>query len=145
MIAQPARRADHDVRAGGQFALLTARVHAADAGNHARVRMLIEPGEFAMDLQRQFARRRDDQRQRGGGALEPLGAIQQVVRNRQTVGDSLARTGLRRNQQIAARGVIRKHRCLDLCQPIEVAFRQSSGERRICGQECHEMSDLGWL
>ena len=131
MIAEPARRADHDMRARGQFTLLAARVHAADAGNHARIGMLIEPGEFAMDLKRQFARRRDDQRQRGGGALEPLGAIKQVVRNRQTIGDRLARTGLRRNQQVAAGGIVGQHRGLDLCQPIEVAFRQSSGERRM--------------
>src|SRR5258707_1057656 len=39
MIAQPPRRADHDVRAGGEFALLAARIHAADAGNHARIGM----------------------------------------------------------------------------------------------------------
>ena len=63
MIAEPPRRADHDMRARGQLALLAARVHAADAGNDARIGMLIEPGEFAMDLKREFARRRDDQRQ----------------------------------------------------------------------------------
>ena len=44
MIAQPPRRADHDMGAGGEFTLLAARVHAADAGNHARVGILIEPG-----------------------------------------------------------------------------------------------------
>ena len=103
MIAEPPRRADHDMRARGQFALLAARVHAADAGNHARIGMLIEPGEFAMDLKREFAGRRDDQRQRSRGPLEALGAIQQVVRDRQTIGDRLARTGLRRDQQVAAR------------------------------------------
>ena len=36
MIAQPARRADDDMRARGQLALLAARVHAADAGDDAR-------------------------------------------------------------------------------------------------------------
>ena len=35
-------------------------------------------------------------------ALEPLGAIQQVVRKRQTIGDRFAGAGLRRNQQVAA-------------------------------------------
>ena len=79
MIAEPPRRADHDMRARGQLALLAARVHAADAGNDARIGILIEPGEFAMHLKRQFAGRRDDQRQRSRGPLEPLGAIKQVA------------------------------------------------------------------
>ena len=43
MIAEPAGRTDHDMRARGQLALLAARIHAADAGNHARIRILIEP------------------------------------------------------------------------------------------------------
>ena len=134
MVAEPSGRADHDVGARGELTLLAARIHAADAGDHARVRMLIEPGEFAMHLKRQFARRRDDQRQGSGGPLEPLGAIQQVVRKRQTIGDRFAGAGLRRNQQVAAGGIVGQHRGLDLRQAIEVAFRQSSGERRMGGQ-----------
>ena len=145
MVAEPSRRADHDVGARGQLALLAARVHAADAGNHARIRILIEPGEFAMHLKRQFAGRRDDQCQGGCGPLEPLGAIQQVVRERQTIGDRLARTGLRRDQQVAASGIVGQHRGLDLCEPIEVAFRQSSGERRWVGNNVTRCQTLGWL
>ncbi len=83
-----------------------------------------------MDLKRQFAGRRDDQRQGSRSPLEALGAIEQVVRDRQTIGNRLARTGLRRNQEVAAVGVVGQHRGLDLRQPIEVAFRQGSGERR---------------
>ena len=87
-----------------------------------------------MHLKRQFAGRRDDQCQGSRGPLEALAAIQQVARDRQTIGDRLAGTGLRRNQQIAAGGLLGEHRALDLRQPIEVAFRQSSGERRMGGQ-----------
>ena len=87
-----------------------------------------------MHLKRQFARRCDDQRQGGGGPFEPFGAIQQVVRKRKAIGDRLAGAGLRRNQQVAAGGVVGQHRGLDLRKPIEVAFRQSSGERRMGGQ-----------
>src|SRR6266702_803384 len=47
MIAQSAGRADNDVSARRKLALLAARVHAADAGDDASVRMLIQPGEFA--------------------------------------------------------------------------------------------------
>ena len=134
MIAEPPRRADHDMRACGQLTLLATRIHAADTGNDARIRILIEPGEFAMHLKSKLAGRRDDQRKRSRGPLEPLGTVKQILRNRQTIGDRLARTSLRRNQEIAAGGVVGQHRGLDLCKPIEVAFRQSSGERRMGGQ-----------
>ena len=133
MIAEPAGRADHDVGAGGEFALLAARIHAADAGDDARIGMAVEPGQFAMDLQRELARRCHDQRQRCAGLLEPLGIAEQVLRDRQAIGDGLAGAGLRGNQQIAAVGGIRQHGGLHLRQPVEIALRQSSGERRMCG------------
>ncbi|OIQ67005.1 hypothetical protein GALL_514230 [mine drainage metagenome] len=50
MVLQPPRRADHDVSACGKFALFAARIHAADAGNDARIRISIKPCEFAMHL-----------------------------------------------------------------------------------------------
>jgi hypothetical protein len=134
MVAKPSGRTDYDVGARGELTLLTARVHAADAGNHARVRVLIEPGEFAMHLKCQFARRRDDQRQRSRGAFEPFGAVEQVVRKRQAIGDRFAGAGLCRNQQVAAGGIVGENCGLHLSQPIEVAFRQSSGERWMGGQ-----------
>ena len=95
-----------------------------------------------MDLKGEFAGWRDDQCNGSRSPLEPLGAIKQICRDRQTIGDCFARAGLRRNQEVAAGGVFSHHRGLDLCQPIEVALRQSSGERRTCGQECHGMADL---
>ena len=95
---------------------------------------LWKPGEFATHLQRQFAGRRDDQRQGSGGAFEPLGAIKQIVRKRQAIGDRFAGAGLGRNQQVSAGRVVREDGGLDLCKSIEVAFRQSSGERRMGGQ-----------
>ena len=144
MIAQPPRRADHDVSARGELALFAARVHAADAGNHARIRILIEPCEFAMDLQGEFARRRDDQGQRRGRPLEPLGIAQKILCDGQPVGDGFARAGLRRNQQVAVDGGVRQHGGLDRGRLIVVALRQGSGERRTGGRKCHEMADLGW-
>ncbi len=94
MIAQPPGRADDDVRPRLQFALLAARIHAADAGDDPRAGMLIQPGQLALDLQRQLARRRNDQRQRRRGPLEPLGVAQQVRRHREPIGHGLARAGL---------------------------------------------------
>ena len=109
MIAQPSRRADHDMRAGGKLALFAARVHAADAGNHTRTGILIEPGEFAVHLQGEFARRRDDQGQRRGGPFEPRGVAEQIFRDGQPIGHGFAGAGLRRNQQVAAGGGVRQH------------------------------------
>ena len=137
MIAQPPRRADHDMGARGELALFAARVHAADAGNHPRIGILIEPGEFAMDLQRKLARRRHDQRQRRAGPLEPLGAAEQFMGNRQPIGDGLAGAGLRRDQQVAAGSIIGEDGGLHRRQGIEIALGQSSGERRTGGQGCH--------
>ena len=50
MVAEASRRADNNMRAIGQFALLAARVHAADAGDDARAGILIEQGQFALHL-----------------------------------------------------------------------------------------------
>ena len=63
VVAQAAGRADDDVAAIGERALLAAHVHAADAGGDARAGRAVEPDQLAVDLQRQFAGRRDDQRQ----------------------------------------------------------------------------------
>ena len=144
VVAQPARRSDDDVRAVGKLALFAARVHAADAGDDARAGVLIEPGQFALHLQGQFARRRDDQGQRLAAPLEAIGVAEQILRNRQSVGDGLARAGLRRHQQVAADGGIGQHRRLHGRRLGVAALSQGSGERRTCRQECHEMSDLGW-
>jgi hypothetical protein len=42
-----------------------------------------------MNLQRELARRGDDQRQRGGGALETFGIAEQLGRYREAIGDVL--------------------------------------------------------
>ena len=64
MVAQPPGRADDDRGAAAQIAPFLARIHPADAGGDANARPGIEPGKLAADLQRQFARGGDDQRER---------------------------------------------------------------------------------
>ena len=61
---------------------LVAHVHAADAGGDANAGIGIEPGEFALHLQGEFAGRRDDQPQRGLGRAEPFGIAQKCRGNR---------------------------------------------------------------
>ena len=144
MVAQPSRRADHDMSAGGKLALLAARIHAADAGNHPRIGILIEPCEFALHLQGQFARRRDDQGKRCRSPGEPLGMPKNILGRRQPIGDGFAGAGLRRNQKVAVKCCRRKHGGLDRGQLIVIALGQSASERRAGGRECHEMADSGW-
>ena len=68
---------------------------------------------------------------------------EQVFADRQSVSHRLARTGLRRDQQVAADGRIGQHRRLHRRRLIVIALNQSTVELRACRQECHEMSDLG--
>jgi hypothetical protein len=74
VIAQSSGRADHDVGAVGELALFAAWIHAADARYDTRMRVLIKPCEFAMDLQGKFARRRDNQGKRRARPLELVDA-----------------------------------------------------------------------
>ncbi len=113
MVAQTARRADHDLRAIAEVAPLARGVHAADTGRDARAGGAIEPHEFAADLQRQFARRRDDQRLRGRSLHDPPVFADQLGGHRQAEGDGLARSGLRRDDQVAALRLGLQHGLLD--------------------------------
>ncbi len=130
MIAQPAGRSDDDVGARRQLTLLAPRIHAADAGDDAPLRMLIKPGQFAVDLQGKLTRRRHDQGQRRTGPLEPFGLAQNITGHRQPIGDGLAGAGLGRHQQVAAGGFVVKHRGLNrrrLVAALRSASARASG------------------
>jgi hypothetical protein len=109
VVAQPPRRADDDVAAGGEGPRLHPAIHAADARDDARAGVLIQPRQFAMHLHGQFAGRRDHQRQRRAGAREPGFGAEQRGGEGQSVGDRLARAGLRRHQQVARLGTLQQH------------------------------------
>ena len=66
MVRQAAWCADDDVRAAFERAAFVAHIHAADTGSKAGAGNAVKPGEFAGDLHSEFARRRHDQRERGG-------------------------------------------------------------------------------
>ncbi len=101
MIAQAPRGADHDMRAVAERAAFLAGVHAADAAGDPRSGLGIKPDQLAADLQGQFAGRRDHQRERRAG-LGQLAFGEQLVGDGEAERDGLARSGLRRNHQIAA-------------------------------------------
>ncbi|MCY1172309.1 hypothetical protein D9M73_124420 [compost metagenome] len=105
MVAQAARRADDDMRAVAERAALAAGVHPANAGRNPRTGLGVEPFELAAHLQRQFARRRDGERQRRARRRQAAFVFGQQLRgDGQAERNGLARAGLRRNDQIAALG-----------------------------------------
>ena len=132
VIAQTARRADDDMRAMRQAATFLRGIHAADARRDARARLGIEPGEFAADLQRQFARRRDDQRERQAGGRQ-LPVDHQFVGEGEPERDGLARAGLRGDDEIAADRALLDDLRLDGGERVvatrDEGFRQKRGDR----------------
>ena len=101
MVAQSSGGPDDDRRPRAQRTAFLARIHPADAGGDAQSRTGIEPAKLAADLQRQFARRGDDQHQRAFGQRRAADRIEQFGRQRETEGDGLAAAGLGGNDQIA--------------------------------------------
>ena len=128
MIAQAARRADDNVRPRRQFTAFAARVHAADTGDDARAGMLIKPGQLALHLQGQFARRRDDQRLWRADRAHPVCGFEQALCDGQAKGDGLARSCLGRNQQIAFLGILLQHRALHGRRLAVFAFVKGAGK-----------------
>ena len=112
MVAQAARRADHDVCAGREHLLLRPAIHAADACGDARAGFGIQPSELALDLHRKLARRRNHKGQWRTGAAKPVLFAQQRGGDGQPVGDGFAGPGLCRHQQVPAGGLVHKHRGL---------------------------------
>ena len=90
-----------------------------------------------MNLQRQFACRRDDQREGRTCPRQSFGIAHHVVGDREPVGDGFARAGLRRHQKIAADGIGGEDGGLDRRRVMIVALGQGAGERGTCGQGFH--------
>ena len=138
VIAQAAGGADDDVRARLELAGLGARIHAADARDDTRARLLVEPGELAADLQRQFASRRDDEGERHGGPLHALRFAQQRAAQSKPEGDRLARAGLGRDEQIAPARIFFQHGRLHGGRDGIAARCEGARERRMGGRKGHD-------
>jgi hypothetical protein len=107
-----------------QGAHLLADVHAADAGRHARTGLGIEPGQLALDLEREFTGRRDDQRERLRRVAEALFAGEELFGKGEPKGDRLAGAGLCGHEQVAAARVGFKDGRLDGGGQLVTAFGQ---------------------
>ncbi len=137
MIAQAPRRADDDMRAFGQSSSLLPAVHAADAGDDARASVAVEPVEFALHLDRQFARRRDDQRQRSARRRKSFRVAKERRGDGETIGHGLAGPGLGGDENVAPFGLRRKHSGLHRRRVGVVALFERTGQRRAGGGKCH--------
>ena len=104
VIAQATRRANDDVGAAFQRATLGAGVHAADAGDDGGACVRIEPSEFALHLEREFASWRDDEGERSflGHRVR---AAQERIGKGETVGNGLAGARLSRDDEVAVGGI----------------------------------------
>ncbi len=102
MIAQAARGADDDMRAGIERAAFARRVHAADASGDAQIHPRNQPGQLQADLQGQLAGRRDHQRQRRARRRQRGIVGQQLHPDGKAESHGLARAGARGNHQVAA-------------------------------------------
>ncbi len=101
VVAQPARSADDNMCAAFKRALFGPVVHAANAGRDLGTGPGVEPFQLTRDLQRQFPGRCNDQRQRVVGIKQRVLPVQHFGCDCQAKGHRLARTGLRRDQQVA--------------------------------------------
>ena len=137
VVAQPSRRADHEVRALRQRALLATDVHAADAADDPGPRRRVEPGQLAVDLQRQLAGGGDDEAERQRCRSEGLGLAQERGRQRQAVGHGLAGAGLGGDEEVAAVRLGAQHGGLDRGRLLVAALRERAGEGRVGVREGH--------
>ncbi len=142
MVAQPAWRADDDMGACLEGAALGALVHAADAGNDARAGVMVEPLQFAGDLQRQFARRRDDERERRGGVGEFFAGADQLGAHGEAEGHGLAGAGLGGNENVAPLRLGPQHGGLDRGGLLVVVLCERAGQRRAGFIEGQLVADL---
>ena len=130
MVAQAAGGADDDMRAPLQRAALVAIVHAAHAGRDLHAGLAIEPRQLACDLQRQFTGGGDGQRQRLGRGGQHFCPVQHFGRHRDAECHRLARSGLRRNQQVAPGEFFAQHSLLNRRQAFIALGRQRLGQCR---------------
>ena len=130
VVAQAARRSHHDVGATVELADFLAHVHAAHAACRHGARIGVEPAQLALDLKRQFACGRNDQRQRALGRPGDARVAQKCGSDGEAEGHRLARAGLGGDQQVIAGGPVFQHGGLDRRQAGIALPRQ---RRRQCG------------
>ena len=127
-VGEPARRRDDDVDAAGEGADLGAPRHAAEDEEGGKPGAAGHRPEACLDLDREFAGRREDQRPAGLGRHAP-GHVEELVQDRQREGRGLAGAGLGDAEDVAA-GELRRDRLgLDRRRRVEAGPGEAVEER----------------
>jgi hypothetical protein len=124
VIQQPPGRGDDDVDAGLQRAGLRLDRHAAVDGDARHRRVIGEALDLVVDLGRELARGREDQRARDAARRAVAFAVlaQQARQDRQQIRGGLAGAGLRAADYVAAVERVRQHRALNRRRLFEAAL-----------------------
>ena len=137
VIAETARGADDDMRAGLKLTPLALRIHTADAADDDGARRGIKPLQLALDLEGEFAGRRYDQRHGFGAPGKPVAFGHQGRRESQPVGHRLARSRLGGHNDVAAGDLGLQNRGLNGRRILIAALDKSAFERSRNGKERH--------
>ena len=133
VIDEPAWRADDDVHALGERAPRAGRP-CPDARRDAPARRAVEPGELALHLDRELARRRDDEGAGHPRLAERRLRAEERLGHREPERDGLARAGARGDEQVAAAVGRVEHRRLDRCR-LDIAAPVERGKERRVGSD----------
>ena len=133
MVAQAARCGDNNMRAAFEGAAFIAHIHAADAGSDHRVRALVEPGEFAFHLKREFAGRGDDEGEGGACGRQGFSVAKYGRGDGDAEADGFARAGLGRYEQVTACEGWVGDGLLNGCQGFVSAMREGIGKSLFQG------------
>ena len=126
VVEEPSGRRDDDLRAGAQRALLRAHVDAAHDGHRREPDVVAERQRLLVDLQRQLARRREDER----AELAVRRPAVQALQDRQEERRRLAGAGGRAADQVAAGQDHRDRLRLDRRRPGVPHVPDGLGQRR---------------
>ena len=114
------------------------RIHAAHARDDAGLGLTEQPGEFALDLQREFPGRRHDERERSPGRRHDLGSAHQGRGDGEPVGHRLPGPGLGRDEEVATAFRF-EHGGLHGRGVDVIAFGERASERGDCRRKCHAL------
>ena len=134
VIHQPARRRHHDVDAGLQRAFLRAHLDAAEHRRGGHRRVIRQADQRILDLHRQLARRREDQRARVIFARRiavTRRLAQQPLDDRRRKRERLARAGLRAGHHVVALERHRDDRALHRARALEAERVKAGFEPRV--------------
>ena len=128
MVDKAAGRCDNDMRAAIKAAAFVAHIHTANAGRQNGAGASIQPRQFALYLQGQFARWGNDQGKRAASGAECAVFGKNRFADGKAKADGFARTGLGTDQQVLTIQIGIRHGLLHGCEGIIALICKGAGE-----------------